>query len=897
MNATLAPCPPPAPAADDHARDENMQADGNGNGHHANDVKPALAAPPIVPAAAADDNADAAPPPAGDDDAVPPLPNYEPEVMSLAPGETVTPEWARRLELALDAATRTTTATSDPAAPPNAATSAATAALRRVLPARVLAELVARATKMLRSEPTLVELSNLQQDEHVVVVGDTHGQFHDLRRLFATAGYPCEEGKGAPNDATTSTPLPPVLVDPRALCADLATADPPAPLPPPPSCRLRTFVFNGDYVDRGAWGVELLALVLAWKCALPRRVVMLRGNHESATCTRVYGFFAELAAKYGAVLSLPVAQPQQPQEEQQPPSTTTTTASRRKQALPPRRPPGAATTTTTTEPTHKELYTSFRRLFATMPLAALIAGRTLVLHGGLFRAPPSAAAAKAGGGGKKKGGGAGKKAAATPATPTTADHAGPLRVGTVAQLRAAPKGGQDPDGFTAASRVAADVLWSDPVLRRGLRANTARGVGCVFGPDVTLAFLRREGLELVIRSHEGPDARDRFSDDEEEDQEKAEKGVQADEQQQEEQEEEDEDDEPPPPPSSADEDDDGNPARRDYGNGLRAELGPMLDGYSIDHVTPAGVLMTVFSAPDYPQFQAEEEEEDQQRGEEEKQAGDDGGAPAADGANDPLEPPPPARRRGRYNNLASVALLTGPTWASARMLRFAADLPRPAAPPYYDFDLCMAPSEEGEELAAELGPVSSAGGDGGMSEEEEEEGDEEEGGGGGGGGGKRAASPPPPAAGKRRRSSSRAASGGVAAVVAAETAAAGDDDDSDYDPAAAAGGGGSGGKRRRRAPPKQKKGAAVAAGEAAVVAAAVQGRGPHLTAGAAASAAGEEGQASPLPAAAADDDDDDDAAPNAEEAAAPVPMEEERGEDEGCAAAGVAAPDGGDGGA
>lgn len=51
-------------------------------------------------------------------------------------------------------------------------------------------------------------------------------------------------------------------------------------------------------------------------------------------------------------------------------------------------------------------------------------------------------------------------------------------------LRAAVKGGLDPNGF-GSSVVAADVLWSDPVAEPGLRANAARGVGLIFGPDVT----------------------------------------------------------------------------------------------------------------------------------------------------------------------------------------------------------------------------------------------------------------------------------------------------------------------------------------------------------------------------------------------------------------------------
>ena len=40
-------------------------------------------------------------------------------------------------------------------------------------------------------------------------------------------------------------------------------------------------------------------MLAAWKLALPRSVLLLRGNHESTTCTKMYGFHAELQAKYG----------------------------------------------------------------------------------------------------------------------------------------------------------------------------------------------------------------------------------------------------------------------------------------------------------------------------------------------------------------------------------------------------------------------------------------------------------------------------------------------------------------------------------------------------------------------------------------------------------------------
>ena len=36
-----------------------------------------------------------------------------------------------------------------------------------------------------------------------------------------------------------------------------------------------------------------------------------------------------------------------------------------------------------------------------------------------------------------------------------------------------------------AAAIAADVLWSDPVADPGLELNEQRGVGTVFGPDIT----------------------------------------------------------------------------------------------------------------------------------------------------------------------------------------------------------------------------------------------------------------------------------------------------------------------------------------------------------------------------------------------------------------------------
>ncbi|KAJ2962944.1 hypothetical protein NQZ79_g2027 [Umbelopsis isabellina] len=91
------------------------------------------------------------------------------------------------------------------------------------------------ASDILLSQPTLLELS-----PPVKVVGDVHGQYSDLIRLFEMGGFPPESN----------------------------------------------YLFLGDYVDRGKQSLETILLLLCYKIKYPENFFLLRGNHESANVTR-----------------------------------------------------------------------------------------------------------------------------------------------------------------------------------------------------------------------------------------------------------------------------------------------------------------------------------------------------------------------------------------------------------------------------------------------------------------------------------------------------------------------------------------------------------------------------------------------------------------------------------
>lgn len=116
-----------------------------------------------------------------------------------------------------------------------------------LIPLAQMKQLCKLALPLFLMEPNLLEL-----EAPIKVVGDIHGQFFDLLRIFEAEGHP-------PDTA---------------------------------------YLFLGDYVDRGAYGIEVMALLMIYKIKYPTKIFLLRGNHECDITSKIYGFCDQCLLRY-----------------------------------------------------------------------------------------------------------------------------------------------------------------------------------------------------------------------------------------------------------------------------------------------------------------------------------------------------------------------------------------------------------------------------------------------------------------------------------------------------------------------------------------------------------------------------------------------------------------------
>jgi len=227
--------------------------------------------------------------------------------------------------------------------------------------------------KRLATQPPVVRV-----DAPAKVFGDVHGQLRDLLLMFGLYGSPTHCG------------------------GDIQSM---------------SYVFNGDWVDRGEHQLEVVLLLFALKTVYPSQVFLIRGNHE-------FRSMSEGMAEDGFLYHM-------------------------QQQLPNR---------------WRFCYEVLHDAFDWLPLAALVGGVVLVLHGGIGN------------------GSWGLKDLERVQRPLRWEVAGCVL----------------------------DALWSDPTdsdhwMYMGVHANEERGLGSgvmEFGPDVTASFCRREDISLIVRSHQ-----------------------------------------------------------------------------------------------------------------------------------------------------------------------------------------------------------------------------------------------------------------------------------------------------------------------------------------------------------------------------------------------------------
>ncbi|XP_047421980.1 serine/threonine-protein phosphatase with EF-hands 2 [Sciurus carolinensis] len=353
--------------------------------------------------------------------------------------------------------------------------------LKQQLHARYVLNLLHETRKHLAQLPNINRLSTCYSEE-ITVCGDLHGQLDDLIFIFYKNGLPSPE---------------------------------------------RAYVFNGDFVDRGKDSVEILMVLFAFMLVYPKEFHLNRGNHEDHMMNLRYGFTKEVMHKYkthgkkilrtlqDVFCWLPLAtlvdekvlilhggvsnrtdlellaklnrhkivstlrykmrkENEKQAEEKRKVNQTSSAQAPTPWFLPQSRSLPSSPFHLRSDKAHK-----------TSRSSSIPCGTPLERKESSWQVQHSVGLEL-------------ERCQQQAAFPVILEKEEPLLLTSKADDVA----GERPEPTREEWKQVVDILWSDPMTQEGCKANTVRGGGCYFGPDVTEQLLQKYNLQLLIRSHE-----------------------------------------------------------------------------------------------------------------------------------------------------------------------------------------------------------------------------------------------------------------------------------------------------------------------------------------------------------------------------------------------------------
>ncbi|XP_036101850.1 serine/threonine-protein phosphatase with EF-hands 2 isoform X1 [Molossus molossus] len=349
------------------------------------------------------------------------------------------------------------------------------------LHARYVLNLLHETRKHLVQLPNINRVSTCYSEE-ITVCGDLHGQLDDLIFIFYKNGLPSPE---------------------------------------------RAYVFNGDFVDRGEDSVEILMVLFAFMLVYPKEFHLNRGNHEDHMVNLRYGFTREVMHKYkmhgkkilkilqdvfcwlplatlidekvlilhGGVSDMTDLELLSKLDRHKIVSTLRckTRKENEKQAKEKGR---AKQTSSAGRPSPWFLPQSH-----SLPSSPLHFSSNNTHKAGRSSSVPCSGPLSA----RELSGRARRsvdleleRRRQQAGFPVTREKQEPWLLPAEADSEA----GELLEPTQEEWRQVVDILWSDPMAQEGCKANTFRGGGCYFGPNVTKELLQKYNLQFLIRSHE-----------------------------------------------------------------------------------------------------------------------------------------------------------------------------------------------------------------------------------------------------------------------------------------------------------------------------------------------------------------------------------------------------------